>query len=67
VNHQWQGKGVGRKLLKHIEAEARKRRTKHLFADVSITAMPFFRKASFSVVRQQKKIIRNCGFRRKRV
>ena len=36
---------------------------KHLYADVSITAMPFFRNAGFRTVRQQKKVYRNCGFR----
>ena len=63
VHHRWQGKGMGTRLLKSLEAAARKNRIKRLQADVSITAMPFFRKAGFREVRQQKKIYRNCSFR----
>ena len=63
VHYLWQGKGVGTRLLNNLEIAARKQRLKRLRADVSITAMPFFRKAGFRVIRLQKKIYRNCSFR----
>ena len=62
VHHEWQGQGVGAQLLKHIEATARKKRIYRLFAEVSITAMPFFKKMGFCVVRRHKKFYRNCSF-----
>jgi putative acetyltransferase len=63
VHHRWQGRGVGSSLMRRVEREARSRGIVRLFADVSITARPFFRKAGFQVVRRQKKIYRNRCFR----
>ncbi len=62
VHHEWQGRSVGIRLLNHIEATARKQKISRLFAEVSITAMPFFKKMDFRIVRRQKKFYRNCSF-----
>ncbi|MEA3274210.1 MAG: GNAT family N-acetyltransferase [Pseudomonadota bacterium] len=63
VHHLWQGRGVGSALMARIDEEARRRRLPRLFADVSITALPFFLKLGFQVVRRQKRIYRNRAFR----
>jgi putative acetyltransferase len=62
VHHAWQGKGVGSRLLRGIEQQARRGRLKKLFADVSLTAMPFFKHHGFVVQRRQKKIYRGQRF-----
>ena len=54
VHHQWQGKGVGKRLFAWIESEAKKRALTQLTADVSITARPFFESRGFAVVTSQK-------------
>ena len=63
VHHQWQRQGVGRRLMRHIEADAKKRRLKRMFADVSITARPFFLAMDFAHVRAQKKFYRGRAFK----
>ena len=50
VHHQWQRKGVGTQLLKSVESIAEKSSFKRLFADVSITARPFFSEMGFETV-----------------
>lgn len=62
VHHRWQGCGVGSLLMRHIVAEARKRHLSRLFADVSLTAEGFFRRAGFHVRRRQKKIYHRRAF-----
>lgn len=63
VHHNRQGAGIGTLLMKTLIANARKQRIACLRADVSITAMPFFRKMGFIVQRATKKIYRNQSFR----
>lgn len=53
VHHEHQGQGVGKALLGHIEAEARRRAIPWLWAQVSITARPFFESRGFQVEQQQ--------------
>ncbi|MBN2258512.1 MAG: GNAT family N-acetyltransferase [Anaerolineaceae bacterium] len=62
VHHAWQRQGVGGLLLKRIEANARQPKITRLFADVSVTALPFFKAMGFRVVRKQKKIYRGQSF-----
>jgi putative acetyltransferase len=54
VHHQWQRKGVGRRLLQAIEVETREARLVELTADVSITAKPFFESHGFTVLTFQE-------------
>ena len=53
VHHEHQGQGVGSALMKFIFNEAKKRKMKELFAEVSITAKPFFESHGFMVVKPQ--------------
>lgn len=63
VHHAWQGCGVGSRLLARLVAEARRRRLPRLYADVSLTAQPFFRRQGFRVVRRQTRYYRHQFFR----
>ncbi|MEA5579023.1 GNAT family N-acetyltransferase [Anabaena sp. UHCC 0451] len=51
---KYQRKGIGTKLLNHIENMAKSQEMKRLYAEVSITAKPFFQKYGFTVVREQQ-------------
>ncbi len=62
VHHQWQRCGVGSQLITQIEADARKQNLARLFADVSITARPFFEHHGFSVEREQERLYRDVLF-----
>lgn len=52
-HHEWIGKGVGSALMKEILIRAQKSHINRLFAEVSITAKPFFEKNNFIVVAEQ--------------
>jgi putative acetyltransferase len=54
-HHAYQGKGVGKALMKHLFKTGRRFGVKRFYADVSLTAMPFFQHYGFVVVRQQQK------------
>ena len=47
------GRGVGRRLYGAVEQEARALGLSRVFAEVSITARPFFERRGFTVVREQ--------------
>jgi putative acetyltransferase len=51
VHHEHQGKGVGRMMIDACEKEARRLEYSKLFAEVSITAKPFFERCGFSVIK----------------
>jgi len=51
---KYQSKGIGSKLLTHIENLAKFRGIKRLYTEASITAKPFFENKGFSVVREQQ-------------
>lgn len=57
-HHAYQGKGVGKALMKHLLKTGRRFGIKRFYADVSITAKPFFQHYGFEVVRQQQKEVR---------
>ena len=57
-HHAYQGKGVGKALMQHIIKTGRRYGLKRFYADVSITAKPFFQHYGFVVVRQQQKTVR---------
>lgn len=58
----WQGRGVGKALTSAAAAEARLRGIGRLFAEVSITARPFFERQGFSVIAPQEVELRGEKF-----
>lgn len=52
-HHEWIGHGVGSALMKAIDEAAYQQGIKHIFAEVSITAKPFFDRCGFKTVTQQ--------------
>jgi putative acetyltransferase len=54
AHHQWQRKGIGKRLLLTIESEAKTRKLAELASNVSITARPFFESHGFRVVTPQE-------------
>lgn len=57
-HHAYQGKGVGKALMQHILKTGKRYGVKRFYADVSLTAKPFFEHYGFAVVRQQQKDVR---------
>ncbi len=62
VHHRYQRQGVGRALIERIVQQARREGGTRLFADVSLTARPFFRNMGFMVVRRRANYYRRCVF-----
>lgn len=52
-HHEWIRQGVGSALMHAIEEKANAENIKRLFAEVSITAKPFFLKKNFQLVKEQ--------------
>lgn len=61
-HHQYQGCGVGKALMAHIDEQAKQRNLTRLHADVSITAKPFFEHAGFVVKEKQSVSLRGQLF-----
>jgi putative acetyltransferase len=59
VHYEWQRRGVGTHLMDRLMATAEREKMLRLFAEVSITAVPFFRDCGFAVVRENETIRRN--------
>lgn len=53
VHHKYQGCGVGTVLMQEIHTQARASGLARIYAEVSISAKPFFSKKGFRVVQQQ--------------
>lgn len=69
-HHEWIGKGVGSALMKEILQRAKNRHIHLIFAEVSITARPFFEKWGFRIVTQQtifRKGVELTNFKMERV
>lgn len=62
VHYQWQRCGVGTQLIAQIETEAHIQNIPRLFADVSVTARPFFERHGFVVEREQERLYRDVLF-----
>ncbi|WP_131782883.1 GNAT family N-acetyltransferase [Legionella gresilensis] len=58
VHHSYQGHGAGKALMREIENKAKQEQIPRLYAEVSITAKPFFEKCGFVVVKEQQVLIR---------
>ena len=54
---KYQGCGVGSALMRAIEHQARKNKLARVFAEVSITARPFFEAKGFVVKKEQSVLI----------
>ena len=52
-HHEYIGKGMGKALMTHIKSIAVEKGNKRIWADVSITAKPFFESQGLVVVKQQ--------------
>jgi putative acetyltransferase len=52
-HHEFQGVGVGTVLINAIENKARKNNIPKIFAEVSLTAKPFFEAKGFNIVKKQ--------------
>lgn len=63
VHHQMQRCAVGTHLMAQIELDARSKLLPRLFAEVSLTARPFFERQGFEVVRQQERLYRGMEFK----
>jgi putative acetyltransferase len=62
VSADHQGRGIGRKLLDAVTAEARRVGLARLFTEVSITARPFFEAQGFLVLAPQVVTVRGVEF-----
>ncbi|HAT3818859.1 TPA: GNAT family N-acetyltransferase [Legionella pneumophila] len=58
VHHEYQGVGIGSSLMNEIFKKANDLNLKRVFAEVSITAKPFFEAKGFKVIKQQDVDIR---------
>lgn len=67
VGKDFQGQGVGKKLLTALEKMAGTSAIPRIESDVSITAKAFFEKHGYQVVREQKVIFREVEFTNYRV
>jgi len=52
-HHEYQGKGIGRKLMTHVLNLAKERGLKRLYSEVSITARPFYEHFGFHIEKEQ--------------
>lgn len=53
-HHAYQGQGIARTLMEHIHRHAKQRSLDKLYANVSITARPFFEHMGFHVAKAQQ-------------
>jgi putative acetyltransferase len=63
VAAEFAGRGVGAALMRHLHELALSRGVAELFADVSLTAQPFFRRAGFQLEREQCPVVRGIALR----
>jgi putative acetyltransferase len=58
VHHEYQGKGIGRALMNAVFRQAKDQNLSRIFAEVSITAKPFFVNQGFEIIKEQQVNIR---------
>ena len=56
-HHQWIGCGVGHALMNAIYEKAKQKKILRIFAEVSITARPFFEKQGFITTKEQTVVL----------
>ncbi|MDP1608467.1 MAG: GNAT family N-acetyltransferase [Chlamydiales bacterium] len=61
VHHEWLGKGVGAALMSEIFIRAKSQNIDRIFAEVSITAKPFFERQGFIILSEQTVIKNGVG------
>ncbi|VTT98997.1 acetyltransferase : Glr3142 protein OS=Gloeobacter violaceus (strain PCC 7421) GN=glr3142 PE=4 SV=1: Acetyltransf_10 [Gemmataceae bacterium] len=61
VHADHQGRGVGTAMMAAILSEAGRLRVPRLFAEVSITARPFFERHGFDVLAEQQVVVRGVS------
>ena len=59
VHHEWQRRGVGTCLMDRLVLTAGKEKMLRLSAEVSITAVPFFREREFIVLNENETFRQN--------
>ena len=62
VHKDFQKQGVAKALLKEIEKQAKIQKNKEITSEISITALPFFEKNGFKVVKEQRKELKGTIF-----
>lgn len=62
VHKDYQRKNIASQLYTHAEESALLRNQKSITADVSITAKPFFEKMGFTLIKEQKIMVKNVDF-----
>ncbi len=62
IHKDHQGKGLATLFLKHFEEKVRENGHDQMDSDVSITALPFFEKHGFEIVRKQQKEFKGLIF-----
>ncbi|MBU1309597.1 MAG: GNAT family N-acetyltransferase [Gammaproteobacteria bacterium] len=58
-HHAYQGKGVGKALMQHILKTGKRYGVNRFYANVSLTAKPFFQHYGFTVLTEQQKQVRD--------
>lgn len=61
VHADRQGRGVGTALMRSVVAEGGRLRLPRLFAEVSVTARPFFARHGFVVLAEQQVVVRGVA------
>lgn len=61
-HHKYIGCGVGSTLMESVYEIAIQKEIKRIFAEVSITARPFFEKQGFTVTEEQTVVLRGVKF-----
>lgn len=60
VHYQHQKQGIGAALMKEIDLRAKTKSINRVWANVSVTAKPFFSRCGFIVVKEQLVELRGC-------
>lgn len=61
VHKDYQRKGIATLLLQILEQQTRKRGIKEITTEASITALPFFKKHGFTIIKKQDKVVRGVS------